>query len=83
MCYGGQDGVRDRSNSKDSEAKQWAYRLEQIQQELEMERVKTSSLENEKAELKRQMDQGEARGDKIKRIQAMVNDFREQLDEAQ
>jgi len=66
----------------DDEDKQAKFRLEKIQHELEMERVKVKNLEQTNKDLKKQMEDGESRSDKINRITKMVKDLKEQLDEA-
>ena len=65
----------------DKEEKQWAYRIEQIKHELEMEKLKSASLEADNADLKKQMVSGETRNQKIKRIQNLVDELKEQLSE--
>ena len=78
---------RGRSQSKagdeDDEDKQWKYRLEKVQHELEMEKVKTGQLQDDNDRLKKQLADGEKRSDKINKVSAMIKEFQTQIQEAQ
>ena len=78
---------RGRSQSKagddDDEDKQWKYRLEKVQHELEMEKVKTGQLQDDNDRLKKQLADGEKRSDKINKVSAMIKEFQIQIQEAQ
>ena len=67
----------------EDEDKQWKYRLEKIQHDLEMEKVKTGQLTDDNDRLKKQLADGEKRSDKINKVSAMIKEFQIQIQEAQ
>ena len=67
----------------EDEDKQWKYRLEKIQHELEMEKVKTGQLTDDNDRLKKQLADGEKRSDKINKVSKMIKEFQIQIQEAQ
>ena len=67
----------------DDEDKQWRYRIEKVQHELEMEKVKTGQLTEDNERLKKQLADGEKRSDKINKVQNMIKEFQIQIQEAQ
>lgn len=66
----------------DQHEKKWQYRLDVVTHDYELEKIKAAELEQKCAELKKRLEEGDNRSDKIKRISAMVADFKHQLEEA-
>jgi len=57
--------------------------LDQVRNELEMEKVKTGHLTDDNERLKKQLADGEKRSDKINKVSAMIKEFQIQIQEAQ
>jgi len=82
MADAGQSAVLAEGETLEQHEKKWQYRLEVVTHDFELEKIKSAELEAKCIELKRRMEDGESRGDKIKKISALVADFKHQLDEA-